>query len=292
MEVTTLAHDGRNVPSHRHDVDHGAWTAAGLRDWLSTRHSPPIELALILGLYAAYEGTRGLVAGDEQIALRHARDVVSLERSLHLFVEGPVQHAALAIPGLIGTLGFAYLTLHLSVTGGLLLWLHRRRPTAYAFIRTTLLLASALAVVGYVVFPTAPPRLSNIGILDTVSSKHVDLNAGLVSSLYNPDAAVPSMHVSYALIAGASIARYARHLITRLAGLAYPPFVLLVIVATGNHFFVDAAAGAAVAGVALLVARWLVRPRPTPRAHQPTPAVRSATSTQNTTARAAVQRDA
>jgi hypothetical protein len=70
------------------------------------------------------------------------------------------------------------------------------------------------------------------------------------------------MHVSYALIVGASLARYARHLITRLAGLAYPPFVLLVIVATGNHFLVDAAVGAAVAGVALLAARLLVTPDP------------------------------
>jgi hypothetical protein len=292
MQVAALAHHGRNVPSHRHDVDHGAWTAARLRDWLSTRHSLPIELALILGLYAVYEGTRGLVAGDQRVALRHAQDVISLERSLHIFVEGPVQHAAVAVPGLIGTLGFAYLTLHLSVTGGLLLWLHRRRPTAYPLVRTTLLLASALAVVGYVVFPTAPPRLSDIGILDAVSSKHVDLNTGIVSSLYNPYAAVPSMHVGYALIVGASIARHAPHLITRLAGLAYPPLALLVIVATGNHFFVDAAAGAAVAVVALLAARLLVRPWPTPRAQQLPSTVWSANSTQNTTARAAARRAA
>jgi cytochrome bd-type quinol oxidase subunit 2 len=292
MQMATLAHHGRNVPSHRHDVDHGAWTAARLRDWLSVRHSLPIELALVLGLYAVYEGTRGLVAGDERVALRHARDVVSLERSLHIFVEGPVQHAAVVVPGLIGTLGFAYLTLHLSVTGCLLLWLHRRRPAAYPFVRTTLLLASALAVVGYVVFPTAPPRLSDLGILDAISGGHVDLNAGLVSSLYNPNAAVPSMHVGYALIVGASLARYAPHRSTRLAGLAYPPFVVLVIVATGNHFFVDAAAGAAVAGVAFLVARLLVRQWPTPRTHQLPLTLWPATSTQNTAALAAEERAA
>lgn len=293
MHVATRAHQSRSVPPRQREVDHGAWTAAAhLRGWLSTRHSLPIELALILGVYAVYEGTRGLVAGDQRVALHHAQDVISLERSLHLFVEGPVQHAALTIPGVIGTLDFAYLTLHLSVTGGLLLWLHRRRPTAYPFVRTTLLLASALAVVGYVVFPTAPPRLSDIGILDAVSGRHIDLNAGLVSSLYNPNAAVPSMHVGYALIVGASLARYTPHLITRLAGLAYPPVVLLVIVATGNHFFVDAAAGAAVAGVAFLAARLLVRPWPTPRAQQLPSTVWSATSTQNTTARAAAQRDA
>lgn len=243
------------------ELDQLTWTASvHRRGWLSTRHSLLAELAMVLGLYAVYEATRGLVAGDAQVALRHAQDVVSLERSLHIFVEEPVQHAALAVPGLMGTLGFAYLMLHLSVTAGLLLWLHRRRPTAYPVVRTTLLLATALAVVGYVVFPTAPPRLSEIGIVDTVSGGNVDLNKGLVSSLYNPFAAVPSMHVGYALIVGASVARYASNLITRLAGVAYPPFVLLVIVATGNHFLVDAAAGAAVAGVALLVARSLVTP--------------------------------
>jgi hypothetical protein len=221
---------------------------------------------MVLGVYAAYEATRGLVAGGAYVALRHAQDVVSLERSLHIFVEESVQHAALAVPGLIGTLDFAYLTLHLSLTGALLLWLHRRRPEAYPFVRTTLLLATALAVVGYVLFPTAPPRLSGLGIADTISGGHVDLNNGLVSSLYNPFAAVPSLHIGYALIVGTSLARYAPHRVTRLAGLAYPPFVLLVIVATGNHFLLDAAAGAAVAGIALLATRLLVRPWPTTRA--------------------------
>jgi hypothetical protein len=249
------------------EVDHVAWTAAVHRPgWLSTRHSLPVELAMVIGVYAAYEATRGLVAGGAHVALRHAQDIVSLERSLHIFVEDSVQHAALAVPGLIGTLDFAYLTLHLSLTGAVLLWLHRRRADAYPFVRTTLLLATALAVVGYVVFPTAPPRLSGLGIADTISGGHVDLNAGLVSSLYNPFAAVPSMHIGYALIVGTSLARHAPRLIARLAGLAYPPFVLLVIVATGNHFLVDAAAGAAVAAVALLVARLLVTPLPTQRA--------------------------
>jgi len=244
------------VAQHRRDVGHFPWTAAAhRRGWLSTRHSLPIELATIVGLYAVYEATRGLVAGEAPVASRHARDIVSLERSLHIFVEGPVQHAARAVPGLIGMLGVAYLTLHLSVTVGLLLWLHRRRPAAYPVVRTTLLLATALALVGYVLFPTAPPRLSHIGIVDTVSGGHVDLDKGVVSSLYNPFAAVPSMHIGYALIVGASLARYAPHLVLRLAGIAYPLFVLFVIVATGNHFILDAAAGAAVAGVAFLAAR-------------------------------------
>jgi len=283
--VAAVADHRRSVPSQGRSVDRAGRAVADRRGSLSTRHSLPIEMAIVFGLYAASEATRGLVAGDAHVALRHAQDVVSLERSLHIFVEGPVQNAALAVSGLTGALGFAYLTLHLSLTGGLLLWLHRRRPAAYPLVRTTLLLASALAVVGYLVFPTAPPRLSDVGIADTVSRGAVDLNAGLVSTLYNPYAAVPSTHISYALIVGTSLARYAPHLITHLAGLAYPPFVLLVIVATGNHFFLDAAAGAAVAGVAFLAARPLVKP-------QLQPTLWSTTSTQTTTASAAEQRAA
>jgi hypothetical protein len=287
-----LAHR-RIVPSQGRAADHGAGRAVAYgRGWLSTRHSLPVEMAMVLGVYAAYEATRGLVAGDAHTALRHAQDVVSLERSLHVFVEGHVQRAAQAVPGLIGTLGFSYLTLHLTVTGALLLWLHRRRPAAYPLVRTTLLLASALAVVGYIVFPTAPPRLSGVGIADTVSRGHVNLNTGLVSSFYNPFAAVPSMHVGYALIVSASLARYARHLLTRLAGILYPLFVLFVIVATGNHFLADAAAGAAVAGVARLGALLLVKPQSNPGLRQLQPPEWAATSNPRVQAAAAEHRAA
>src|SRR5439155_168561 len=113
-----------------------------------------------------------------------------------------------------------------------------------------LLLASGLALVGFLLYPTAPPRLAGVGIVDTVSGGHVDLNRGLVSSLYNPYAALPSMHIGYALIVAAGLLRHGRRLLVRAIGALYPPFVLLVIVATGNHFFLDAAAGAVVAGLA------------------------------------------
>jgi hypothetical protein len=269
----------RSVPSQGRAVDPGAGrVVASVRGWLSTRHSLPIELALVLGMYAAYEATRGLAAGDAHVALRHAQDIVSLERSLHIFVEAHVQHAARAVPGLIGTLSFAYLTLHLTVTGALLLWVHRSRPDAYPLVRTTLLLTSALAVVGYIVFPTAPPRLSGVGIADTVSRGRVNLNTGLVRSFYNPYAAVPSLHVGYALIVGTSLARYARRTIARVAALAYPPCVLFVIVVTGNHFLTDAAAGAAVTGLALIGARLLVTPQSNPGLPQLQPSVWSAPS--------------
>lgn len=214
----------------------------------------------MLALYAAYELARALVAGDASVAQRHAHEIVAIERSLNLFVEGQVQRTADALPGLIDVLGVAYLTLHLAVTVGVLLWLHRRRPAAFALVRTTLLLASAIALVGFLLFPTAPPRLAAVGIVDTVSNRHIDLNEGLVSSLYNPYAAIPSMHIGYAVIIGAAVARHTRRRLVAALGLAYPAFVLIVIVATGNHFLLDAALGAAVALAALVCARLLRTP--------------------------------
>jgi PAP2 superfamily len=242
-----------------------ARTAGRVGSWLSLRHSLRTEAATVLALYGLYELARGLLVGDAAQADRHAHRLVALERSLHLFLEAHVQRASNAFPGLTSLLGIAYLTLHLAVTAGMLLWLHRRRPAAFPFVRTTLLLASGLALVGYLVYPTAPPRLAGIGIADTVSNGHVDLNHGLVSSLYNPYAAVPSMHIGYAMIVAASLLRYGRGRLIRGLGALYPPFVLLVIVATGNHFFFDAAGGAIVAGLAAAAAALLTRRAATAR---------------------------
>jgi PAP2 superfamily len=222
--------------------------------FLATRHSLRVESVSVLLLYAVYEASRGFVAGSRRAAVDHARAVTSLERGLHAFVEPHVQHAAQAVPGLTALLGGAYLTLHLSVTAALLLWLHQRRPAAYARIRTTLFIASAIALVVFVAFPTAPPRLAAIGVSDTVSGRHVNLNTGLISSLYNPFAAVPSLHMGYAVLAGATVTRHGQLRVARLAAVAYPVFVLFVIVATGNHFLFDAAAGTVVVAAGYLLA--------------------------------------
>jgi hypothetical protein len=232
----------------------------GLKRLLCARDRLPIEASLLLMLYGLYELARGLVVSDVERADDHARDIVAIERWLHLFAEADVQHAANAVPGLTSALGTAYLTLHLSVTVAVLLWFHRRCPASFAFVCTTLLIASALSLVGFLVCPTAPPRLAAIGLSDTVSNGHIDLNRGLVRSLYNPYAAVPSMHIGYALIVAGSMICHARLLLVRMLAALYPLFVLLVVVATGNHFFLDAAAGAFVAAIAAVAAAPLTRP--------------------------------
>jgi hypothetical protein len=211
----------------------------------------PAEAALAGLLYLAGELARGLAAGDATVAERHADGIVRFERRLHVFAEPAIQRATEHVHGLPALLGFSYLTLHLAVTAAVLVWVYRRHRHAYARLRNTLALASALAVVVYALFPAAPPRLAGLQMGDTVSrATPVDLGSSLVSSFYNPYAAVPSMHIGFALIAAAAVFTLARRRVLRLAALAYPVLVLLVIVATGNHFFFDAAAGAAVAAFA------------------------------------------
>ncbi len=219
--------------------------------WLAERHSLGVELVAVGVLYGLYETSRGLVAGASATAVAHARAIASLERSLHLFGEAAVQHAAREVPGLIGTLDVLYLTLHLAATGLCLLWLHRRRPAAFPAVRTALLAASSLALIGFLAFPTAPPRLAALGIGDSVSQSTLDLNRGLVSALYNPYAAVPSMHICYATIVGASLVLHGGRRSLRVLGLVYPVLQLFVVIATGNHFFFDAMTGAAVAAISI-----------------------------------------
>ncbi len=218
----------------------------GERQWRVAR-----EVGLIAVAYFGGELFRGLADGGTATAIRHADAIERVERRLHMFGEADVQRAVHHVAGLPTFLGYAYLTAHVALTAAVLVWVYRRHRHAYTRLRNTLVLANAIGVVGYVAFPTAPPRLAGVGVADTVSgATSIDLSSSVVSSFYNPYAAFPSMHIGFALIVGAAIWRLARRPLWRAAGVAYPLFVLLVIVATGNHFFADAAAGAAVAIVA------------------------------------------
>ena len=127
-----------------------------------------------------------------------------------------------------------------------------------------MLAAMLVALVGYVLYPTAPPRFfPEWGFLDSVSEfTGVEPASDGVSAMFNPYAAIPSMHVAFALMIGWSLARLVRGRVARALWWAYPVVVTYVIVATGNHFLLDAALGAATAGASALAARELARARP------------------------------
>jgi hypothetical protein len=265
-------------------VENARWRreAMALR-WFGVRHSLRVEALAVLAFYAAYELGRAFAAGDRAIAVKHAHAISSTERSLHVFAEPRVQDVVRHVPGVMPVLAAAYLSLHLLVTSGLLLWLHQRRPEYFARVRTILVVSSFTALGGFLAFPTAPPRVAEIGVADMVSGAHVDLNKGLVSALYNPYAAIPSLHVGYAAVVGVTLAAIARTKWVRALGALYPGFVTLTVVATGNHFFFDAAAGVVVVWIGYLATQLITRhvARETTRRRRDHPAgARVPTSTQ------------
>ena len=138
------------------------------------------------------------------------------------------------------------------MTGVFFLWLYRRSRPAFRIFRNGFLASTAIALVVHRFFPTAPPRLADVGL--------VHPGFGL-AGLSNPVAAMPSLHAGWALGVGIGVVRYARPLWWRVAGALYPPAVVLTIVATGNHFFLDAFAGMAVLGLGFGLASALTRGR-------------------------------
>jgi PAP2 superfamily len=223
-------------------------------------HHGAVEAAALAALYGVYELTRGAADGSWAVARAHAAEIVRFERELGMFWEWEVQNWAQALPGVPALLGVAYVVLHVVGTIGALVWVYHRRREHFALLRTVLVAASGLALVVYVIYPTAPPRLARLGFVDTVTSHTgVNLNSELLGRLYNPIAAVPSLHFGYALIVGVAVAALARRRSVRALGALYPALMLFVIVATGNHFWIDAAAGLLVAVAAWLMARALLR---------------------------------
>jgi hypothetical protein len=151
--------------------------------------------------------------------------------------------------------------LHFLGTAAFLIWLHRTHSERFPLVRNTLIAATGVALSIYLLYPVAPPRLAGLGFVDTVThNAKVNLSSDLLGGLYNPFAAVPSLHFGYALLVGVTVAVLAKGRVARAIGWSYPAVMLLVIVATGNHFFFDAAGGALAIGIGYVAASWVDSP--------------------------------
>ena len=224
------------------------------------------QVALFGLAYLAYRLVRGLVEDDANAAFRHAEDLITLERTLHVFVEPSVQAWASGSHALMGVSSWMYVNAQTTVTVAALVYLYMRHNRNFYFVRNMFMIAMAIALVGYTVFPTAPPRfMPEWGFIDSVSDftgMHVSHTSASLSALVNPYAAVPSMHICFALMVGWPLARLARRRIVKLAWFLYPFLMAFVIIATANHFIFDAILGAVSAGAAAYGASWLARARP------------------------------
>jgi PAP2 superfamily len=210
-----------------------------------------VELALWASLYPAYLAVRGSTIGDGETAAANAADLVGIERTLSLFHEATLQRALSFASEFFSAyymLGFGPLI------AAVLIWLGLRDRDRYRELRTLLFASLALAVVFYIGFPTAPPRLvPELGIADTVGLSGHDTGS-FAGIRFNPYAAMPSMHVGWSLLVGVVGFRAARRLPLRLFFALHPLLMAVTVTATGNHYFADSAAGAAIA----LLTLWLL----------------------------------
>jgi membrane-associated phospholipid phosphatase len=227
--------------------------AARLRSALPRGPRDVVRQIVIVSLFdIAYELSRVLATGGRGTALAHARSVVGAERSLGIFHELSVQRFALDAPGIVmDVANWTYFNAQFTVTFLFLLWAYLRHTDRYWTIRNTVIAADAIGLIGYLAYPTAPPRMfPRLGFTDTLNGAAVNHHSGAIASLANPYAAMPSLHTAYALIFGVSGVVLARRWWVRGIWALYPGLVVFSIVATANHFILDAVAGAAVALVA------------------------------------------
>jgi hypothetical protein len=216
------------------------------------------ELALFLAAYLLYDAARWLFAGEAPEARDHAQWIIGLERSAHVAVEGSIQRA-LDSPAPSWLLSNVYLAAQLVVLPAALVWLHRRSRPVYRQLRNTVIATWLIAVPVFTLFPVAPPRLAGIGIADTVSDRAAVALTGHSTIFFNPFAAVPSLHVGFAFAIGIAAAAALRNPSARTLALLWGPLVTLSVLATGNHYVFDAAAGLLVTAVGFSAGR--VAPR-------------------------------
>lgn len=222
------------------------------------RRSVPVlirELALLATLLWVYTGARIVADADIPTAFLHADAVLRLEQRLHLPAEQHLQRALLAWEPLARLADTYYATAHLLVTGLGLLWLLLRRPDCYRWGRRAIIGASSAALVVYVLLPVAPPRLiPGRGFVDTALLLGQSVYSTGPTSYADQFAAMPSLHVGWSVLIatvciGASRTRW------RWLWLVHPLITVLVVVGTGNHYWLDVLAGAALAVAAALATR-------------------------------------
>ncbi|MFP3990909.1 phosphatase PAP2 family protein [Streptomyces sp. E11-3] len=247
-ETTVTALEGRTAAASPDVDEEQGRPAQSFMRRLRTQRRPRLwyELALIAVSYWLYSLVRNAVPEQKSEAMRNADWILSAEHSIGLAFEQSVNHAVNSVTWLIVGMNYYYATLHFIVTIGVLVWLYRRHPGRYAATRTVLFVTTGIALVGFYLFPLAPPRLmEGHDYIDTVLVHQTwgSMASGDLKEMTNQYAAMPSMHIGWSLWCGLTIFALARVPWVRVLGLLYPVATLVVIVATANHFWLDAVGG-------------------------------------------------
>jgi membrane-associated phospholipid phosphatase len=214
------------------------------------------QCVIWFGFYFAYMAVRSLADRNPARALDNGLRVVGFEqRTTHHLFELTAQRIADSSHLLLTAAAWTYWNSEFTVVGLALLWVYVLRHEAFAHFRNTILLANVLGLIGYALLPTAPPRMfPSFGFADALDSMALlNHSSGLVGTLANPYAAMPSLHAADSLIVGLILARVVRNRVGKVLWLLWPAWVWFCVMATANHFWLDVVAGALVALVALVV---------------------------------------
>jgi hypothetical protein len=229
------------------------------------------QIGIFLFAYLLYSAARWLTIGDLGTAKANANWIVDLEHGLGVASEASVQDA-LTGTWVLWLLNHLYLAAQLVVLPGSLIFLYRRSRRLYELLRNTILATWLISIPVYAAFPVAPPRLADMGLEDTITSQTgVALDSSLTTSFYNELAAVPSLHVGFAVVVGIAIAAAVRNPALKVLAWLWGPAIALAVLATGNHFVFDIAAGVVAAGLGYALGLVATRPWTRP-AGRPRPA--------------------
>jgi hypothetical protein len=221
------------------------------------RFSARREVAIGLGVYAAYLLVRAATVTDEgrRKADRNAERIVALERRLHIHVEPEIQRAFLPYRRLMHVLNVGYATLNVGLTIGWLARLYAIRHPRYHRWRRSIAFTMVGAQPFFLLAPTAPPRTLD-HLVDTIAEvSGIDLDSGAIAKLYHPLAAMPSIHVAFAVVTAAGIAETSESALVRRLAPGYAPLVALVVFVTANHYVLDAVVGAGVGALGIRLGR-------------------------------------
>jgi membrane-associated phospholipid phosphatase len=222
------------------------------------------QIAILVGVDLVYEVARGIADSKRPDAIAHGQWIIDFERATHTFFEPSLQAFFTPAGWVIDFANQVYLNAQFSVALGFLVWLYLFRNESFYFVRNMFVVSMGLAVIGYTLYPTAPPRMfPSYGFVDTINDfSNVNHDSGLAKILINPYAAVPSMHCAFAMMIGGSGFMVCRHWWSKAFWAAWPLLVLWVVVVTANHYWIDAALGWGVAATSALVAWRLAQARP------------------------------
>jgi membrane-associated phospholipid phosphatase len=203
------------------------------------------QFVIWMGFYVAYQVARGAADRDVVTAFRNGEWVAETEHGIGTLFEPALQRVVDTSSILVFLTSYTYWLSQFAVVGATLLWVYFRHHERFAGFRNWIIVANLVGLVGYVLMPTAPPRMfPEWGFIDTLSQySSINHDSGLISFASNPYAAMPSLHAMDALIVGVVMAGLCRSWAAKALWLAWPAWVAFAVMSTGNHYWLDVLAG-------------------------------------------------